>query len=213
MWLTLTLVNVRKRWPLDLILVFLVWFDRGVAVSASPAMQSAWRGNEHPMPTQPSTPRSGTSPQSGLSAMRSWLPKRSAMTGLLAVLIGTAAPSALSWATPPRTPATPGPAASCSYRLDPPRRTTLASGVAAVTSSIVATSCSGDAQPVRVTACIRADGVGTQCHAEAGWTAAELNFRPWRAGLTYIATGNGCALVGNPPVQVCTQLGPISVGL
>ncbi|OSC41176.1 toluene tolerance protein [Mycobacterium decipiens] len=135
------------------------------------------------------------------------------MAGFLAAMMSALSPPGSSWAVPPRMPATPELTASCTYRLDPPRRIDLATGVVAVAAAMVTTSCQGEAQPVRVTACIRADGMGTQCQTKAGWIAAEVQFRPWRAGVTYISTGTGCAFVRNPVSQVCTPMGPFSVGL
>ncbi len=144
----------------------------------------------------------------------SWRSLRQLATiGLLVSMMGVALPAASSWATPVQIPAQPEPQASCSYRLDPPRRTDLSFGVAAVTTTMATTGCQGEAQPVDVTACIRADDLGTQCRTGSAWNSAELNFRPWRPGVTYTAMGTGCALVGNPVSRVCTSMGPFSVGL
>ena len=157
-----------------------------------------------------SIPRSAKS--SGISAL--WpLLKPLAIIGLLVPMTSVPSPAASSWATPPQIPAQPEPQASCSYRLDQPRRTDLPFGVAAVTTAMAVTGCQGRAQPVEVTACIRADGIGTQCQTGSAWIPAQLNFRPWRSGVVYTAIGTGCALVGNPVSRVCTPMGPFSVGL
>lgn len=149
---------------------------------------------------------------SGVSA--SWPSlKRLAITVLFVSAMSVSSPGASSWATPPQIPAQPGVQASCSYRLDPPRRTDLPFGVTAVTTTMTVTGCQGEAQPVDMTACIQADGIGMQCRTGPAWIPAELTFRPWRAGLNYTARGTGCFLVGNPPSRVCTPTGPLSVGL
>ncbi|KUI31825.1 toluene tolerance protein [Mycobacterium sp. IS-1496] len=120
-------------------------------------------------------------------------------------------PAASGWAAPPDIPAQPAQAA-CSYRLDPPRRIDQPSGTAVVATTMSVTGCRGEAFPVEVTACIRADE-GTQCRTKGAWLPASLEFRPWRPGSTYTATGRGCALLGNPPTRVCTPMGPVSVVL
>lgn len=115
------------------------------------------------------------------------------------------------WPAPPRAPAQPA-QASCSYRLDPPRRIDPPSGTAVVVTTMSVTGCRGEAYPVEVTACIRADD-GTQCRTKGAWLPARLEYRPWRSGATYTATGLGCAAVGNPVNRVCTPMGPLPVTL
>lgn len=160
--------------------------------------------------------RCGSSPRSvnlaGVSESRRLL-KQLATIALLVSTMSVPSPAASSWAIPTQIPAQPEPQAPCSYRLDPPRRTDLPFGVAAVTTTMATTACHGEAQPADVTACIQAEGIGMQCQTGPAWNSAELNFRPWRPGVTYTATGLGCALVGNPVSRVCTPMGPVSVGL
>jgi hypothetical protein len=139
--------------------------------------------------------------------------KRLATVGLLVSTMCVPSPAASSWATPLQIPAQPESQASCSYRLDPPRRIDLPFGVAAVTTTMAVTGCQGEAQPVDTTACIRAQDNGTQCQTGSAWNSAEMNFRPWHPGVTYTAEGIGCFLVGNPVSRVCTSMGPLSVGL
>lgn len=121
------------------------------------------------------------------------------------------APAASGFAAPPPIPDQPV-QGSCSYRLDPPRRIDKPYGTAAVATTVSVTGCRGGAHPAEVTACIRADD-STQCRTKGAWLPAELEFRPWRPGSTYTATGRGCAAVGNPVTWVCTSLGPLSVDL
>ncbi len=149
---------------------------------------------------------------SGISAVRPLL-KRLLIAGFVMSTMSVCWSTASSRATPPQMPDGPEPAPSCSYRLDPPRRTDLSYGVAAVTATVAITGCQGEVQPVTATACIQADALGTQCKNADAWNPAELVFRPWRPGVVYTATGKGCFLVGNPPSQVCTPLGPLSAAL
>lgn len=139
--------------------------------------------------------------------------KRSAITAFVVLTMFVFSPTGLGWATPPQIPGEPEREPYCSYRLDPPRRVDLPSGVTAVTTTMAPIGCRGNARQVEVTACIQADDVGTQCQTGPAWIPAELNFRPWRPNVTYTATGIGCFLIGNPESRICTPEGPISVPL
>jgi hypothetical protein len=145
--------------------------------------------------------------------VRSWRSaRRLAVPGLVVAMLLGFAPMPASRSTP-QTPSEPESQAFCFYRLDPPRRVDLPSGVAAVTTSMVPTACRGDAQPTDATACIQAEGLQTQCLTRQAWISTELTFRPWRPDLTYAATGTGCFVAGNPPSRTCTPMGPLSVRL
>src|SRR5258708_12831250 len=64
-------------------------------------------------------------------------------------------------------------------------------------------------------ACVQlqgSDGPG-QCAQGQGILPAQVYFQPYRPGATYISTGRGCSLKGNPPQPVCLAAGPFTPAL
>ena len=106
------------------------------------------------------------------------------------------------------------PAAPCNFRLSPPRVVQL-SGTDVVTATVEPADCGVPAQPTLSVACLQIQGsqAAEQCAKIDGPRTAQIFFQPYRPGATYVATGRGCALVGNPPKSVCQTMGPLTATL
>lgn len=97
----------------------------------------------------------------------------------------------------------------CSYTLSPPQLAEL-SGTKVVTATLAPAGCDRSVAYLSV-ACVQlqgSDGPG-QCAQGQGILSAQVYYQPYRPGATYISTGRGCALTGNPPRPVCQPDGPI----
>jgi len=108
--------------------------------------------------------------------------------------------------------ASPGPPA-CAYTLSPPEVVQL-SGTNVVTATLTPAACD-QSDGYLMVACVQlqgSDGPG-QCAQGQGILPAQVYFQPYRPGATYISTGRGCSLKGNPPQPVCLAAGPFTAAL
>jgi hypothetical protein len=107
--------------------------------------------------------------------------------------------------------AEPSPPKACSYLLSPPHVVQL-SGTNVVTATLSPSACDRS-EPYLSVACVQLQGSegARQCQQGNGNLAAQVYYAPYQPGATYIATGKGCALTGNPPQPVCQPTGPITV--
>jgi hypothetical protein len=108
--------------------------------------------------------------------------------------------------------AEPSPTA-CSYTLSPPQVVQL-SGTNVVTATLSPAACDRS-EPYLSVACVQLQGSESapKCQQGEGSLTAQVYYAPYRPGGTYIATGRGCALTGNPPQSVCQPTGPYTVTL
>lgn len=109
--------------------------------------------------------------------------------------------------------AEPGPPKACSYVLSPPHVVQL-SGTNVVTATLSPASCDQSNVSLSV-ACVQLQGSDghEQCDQGEGIIPAQVYYQPYRPGATYVATGRGCALKGNPPQPICDTTGPIAATL
>jgi hypothetical protein len=109
--------------------------------------------------------------------------------------------------------AEPAPPPACSYTLSPPQVVQL-SGTNMVTATLTPAACDQSDTYLQV-ACVQlrgSDGPG-QCAQGQGLLPAQVYYQPYRPGATYISTGRGCSLKGNPPQPVCSATGPFTATL
>jgi hypothetical protein len=129
-------------------------------------------------------------------------------------LMALAAALALTLAgTAGETSAEPSPPQGCSYSLSPPHVVQL-SGTNVVTATVSPAACNRS-EPQLSVACVQLQGGEgpPKCQQGEGNLTAQVYYAPHRPGATYIATGRGCALTGNPPQSVCQTAGPFTVTL
>jgi len=133
--------------------------------------------------------------------------------GMIRSLLILAAATALTFAgTAGVANAEPSPP-PCSYTLSPPQVVQL-SGTNVVTATLSPAGCDRSTAYLSV-ACVQlqgSDGPG-QCQQNNGILPAQVFFQPYRPGATYISTGRGCALTGNPPRPFCQPTGPFTATL
>jgi hypothetical protein len=101
----------------------------------------------------------------------------------------------------------------CSYTLSPPQVVQL-SGTNVVTATLSLAACNRSTA-YQTVACVQlqgSDGPG-QCAQQNGILTAQVFYQPYRPGATYISTGRGCAITGNPPQPVCLPMGPLTATL
>lgn len=115
------------------------------------------------------------------------------------------------------TPAAPGyadPDTACNFRLSPPQVVQL-SGTDVVTATVDPAGCNVAANPTMSVVCVQMQGSQSaeQCIQREGPGTARIYFQPYRPGATYVATGRGCASVGNPPQSSCQMTGPLTATL
>jgi len=134
---------------------------------------------------------------------------------LLAGMMGTARSSAAASTEPGVVADRPpdGPVdQSCSFTLSAPTLTTLPGGAKAVTATLVASTCSGDAQATSSTICVATpDGPGN-CATAYTWDRAKVFVTSSRMTGRFTATGNGCWQVTgvSGSKYTCAQLGPVT---
>ena len=107
----------------------------------------------------------------------------------------------------------PAPPPPCSYTLSPPEVVQL-SGTNMVTATLTPAACD-QSDSYLLVACVQlqgSDGPG-QCAQGQGILPAQVYYQPYRPGATYISTGRGCSLKGNPPQPVCSPTGPFTATL
>lgn len=105
-------------------------------------------------------------------------------------------------------------AAPCDFRLTAPTVVDV-SGRQMVAATVNPAGCSEAAEPTLSVACLQVQGSQSaeQCAQKEGPGTAQVFFAPYRPGATYVATGRGCANVGNPPTSVCQTTGPLTATL
>jgi hypothetical protein len=133
---------------------------------------------------------------------------------MIRALMVVAAAVALTFAGPADVAhAEPSPPKACSYSLSPPHVVQL-SGTNVVTATLSPVACDRS-EPYLSVACVQLQGSqgAPQCQQGDGNLTAQVYYAPYRFGATYVATGRGCAVTGNPPQPVCQSTGPITVTL
>jgi hypothetical protein len=105
------------------------------------------------------------------------------------------------------------PTGACSYMLSPPHVVQV-SGTDVVTATISPAGCD-QANVYLSVACLQEQGSQGpgKCEQNNGPLVAQVYFAPYVPGATYVATGRGCASVGNPPQPQCQPLGPFTATL
>ena len=100
-------------------------------------------------------------------------------------------------------PPTPPP---CSFSLSTPVR-----DAGMVTATVQSIGCAALAVPYSAVACLSPDGAGgTRCEPADGDVPARVSV-PYAPGVTFVATGRGCAgWIGLSPAPDCQPLGPNS---
>jgi len=123
-----------------------------------------------------------------------------------ATVLALITPAAPSHAEPTASP--------CNFRMSPPQVVQV-SGTNMVTATVEPAGCSVAAEPTHSVACLQMQGSQTaeQCSRTDGPGTARIYFAPYRPGATYVASGRGCASVGNPPRSICQTTGPITAAL
>ena len=101
----------------------------------------------------------------------------------------------------------------CAYTLSPPHVVQL-SGANVVTATLSPAACDR-AVAYATVACVQLQGSDApeECAQQTGILTAQVFYQPYRPGATYIATGRGCANIGNPPQPVCQAMGPFTATL
>ena len=103
-----------------------------------------------------------------------------------------------------------GPEAPCTYTLSPPEVTGTV-----VTSTAVIAGCGAAAGPYSAVACIQPlePNSAIQCAQAHGADPATVSV-PFHPGVTYVATGRGCAAWAMQPASPpCQILGPLTATL
>ena len=100
----------------------------------------------------------------------------------------------------------PPPPPPCSFALSAPTRVGDT-----VTATVQSTGCAALAVPYSAVACLGPNGnAGTRCEQAQGGDPAQVSV-PYAPGVTFVATGRGCAgWDGLSPASDCQQLGPNS---
>jgi hypothetical protein len=102
---------------------------------------------------------------------------------------------------------------TCTFTLSAPQISTLPGGVRAVTATLKAAACEGNAAPARVSVCIDAPQGKSVCGADQGWTVARAVLPSAAPAGTYTASGVGCWDEPTTIVNSCSSSGPISATL
>lgn len=126
--------------------------------------------------------------------------KPAVLIGCIAALAGPLGHAAVAQAAPDGPPPPPPP---CSFVLSvtPP-------DTGAVTATVQSTGCAALAVPYSAVACLAPTGQAMTCSQAHGDEPARVVL-PYQPGVTFTATGRGCAgWVGLPPAPDCQLLGP-----
>lgn len=104
-------------------------------------------------------------------------------------------------------------AAPCDYHLSAPQIVRVGD-TEMVTVTMTPTACDG-ATPYMSVACVQLQGNPGpgRCKQNNGLLTAQVYYSPFQPGATYVATGRGCAVKGNPPQPFCAPAGPITAAL
>lgn len=136
--------------------------------------------------------------------------------GVVAFLLAVAwSTGLLAWtatgsASPLRQFPTDQPDASCSFTLSAPQLVQLPGGATAVTAKLVASSCSGTAQPQSLTVCLAAPASAGQCANAIGWEPAQVYLSASNPSGTFTATGKSCWRIAGVTDTNCSGQGPVS---
>lgn len=120
---------------------------------------------------------------------------------IAAVTLPLAGTAAVAAAEPPPT---------CTYNLSPPQLVDV-SGTDMVTATISPGACERSNAYLSVV-CLQMQGSpgAPKCEQNTGVLSAQVFYAPYQPGATYVSTGRGCANTGNPPLPVCTPVGPFT---
>lgn len=128
---------------------------------------------------------------------------RPAVLGVAASLL-SAAGAGVSGASP-QGPLPPPP--PCAFTLAVP-----VAGSSGVTTTVRSTGCAPLAVPYLAVACLQAGDAAPFCSQGQGADPAQVSV-PYQPGVSYTATGRGCARwVGVDPAPDCELLGPSTLG-
>lgn len=120
----------------------------------------------------------------------------------VAVALAYAAGTGVAAASPALPPPPP-----CSFTLSAP-----VAGNGAVTTTVQSTGCAPLAVPYMAVACLQAGSAAPFCSQAHGTEPAQVSV-PYQPGVSYTATGRGCARwVGVDPAPNCQLLGPATLG-
>lgn len=101
----------------------------------------------------------------------------------------------------------------CSYTLSAPEVAHV-SGSDIVTATLAVGACN-QSDSYLLVVCVQKQGSQTaeQCQENKGLLTTRVYYAPHQPGATYISTGRGCALTGNPRQPVCQSEGPLTATL
>ncbi|MGE2722560.1 hypothetical protein [Mycolicibacterium celeriflavum] len=130
---------------------------------------------------------------------------RSLMVAVFTVTLSSLPLSAVAGAEPADPP--------CNFTLSAPHVVQV-SGTDMVAVTMTPKDCTGGT-PYQSIACVELQGgPGPEnCVQNNGLLTARAYYSPYHPGATYVATGRGCATVGNPPEPVCQPTGPLTATL
>ncbi len=99
---------------------------------------------------------------------------------------------------------------TCTYNLSPPQVVGV-SGTSMVTATLSPGACDR-ANVYLSVACLQMQGSPgpPKCEQNNGVLTAQVFYAPYQPGATYVSTGRGCANTQNPPLPVCTPVGPVT---
>jgi hypothetical protein len=121
----------------------------------------------------------------------------------MALAAACATGSGVAGASPQGPPPPP-----CTFTLSAPL-----AGSGGVTATVRSTGCAPLAVPYLTVACLQAVGGAQFCSQARGADPAQVSV-PYQPGVTYTATGRGCARwAGVDPAPNCQLLGPDTVAL
>lgn len=128
---------------------------------------------------------------------------RSLLTAAVAATLSVGGLATVASAEPP----------GCSYTLSAPEVAEV-SGTDIVTATLAVGACN-QSDSYLLVVCVQKQGSQTaeQCQENKGLLTTQVYYAPHQPGATYISTGRGCALTGNPRQPVCQSEGPLTATL